>query len=184
MNITIISSSPRPESVSFRISLFLEKLFKEETKHAVSLLDVREWLPHFEEGQPVYKTLADCPPELKPLGELIFGTDAFIIVSPEYNGGYPYALKRLLDHFDKHPHTVFGIVTSSPGAMGGMRAALALQHYVAALFGLLSPYMLITPAVTEKFDEKGNLLDDKFRKSIDIFKKELLWLAEKVGQQD
>ena len=180
MNITVISSSPRQESVSYRIALFLKKRFEKETGHSTALVDVRDWLD-WDSGQPVYKSLDDCPTAFRPLAEIMFNTDAFIIVSPEYNGGMPYSLKKLFDFFPKQSHKPFAIATSSTGAMGGIRASLALQHFVVALFGILSPYMLITPKVTDKFDEEGNLLDESFQKSVDTFVKEFLWLADKIG---
>lgn len=180
MNITIISSSPRKESVSNRIALFLEKRLAAEVSHTIRLVDVRDWLG-WDVGQPVYKSIDACPESFRPLAEIMFSTDAFVIVSPEYNGGMPYSLKKLFDFFPKQSHKVFAIATSSTGAMGGMRASLAIQHFVVALFGIVSPYMLITPKVTEKFDESGNLLDESFQKNIDTFLNEFRWLLDKVG---
>jgi hypothetical protein len=61
-----------------------------------------------------------------------------------------------------------------------MRAAMQLQQFTMALFGIPSPYMLITPQVDKKFDTEGNLVDPSFQKSIDTFVNEYLWLAEKL----
>ncbi|HYH16681.1 MAG TPA: hypothetical protein VD794_15730, partial [Flavisolibacter sp.] len=58
-----------------------------------------------------------------------------------------------------------------------------LQQLVYALFGVGSPYMLVTPAVDKKFDTDGNLLDESFKKSIDVFIREFLWLAEKLVEE-
>lgn len=44
--------------------------------------------------------------------------------------------------------------------------------------------MLIVPAVDKKFDAEGNLLDEKFRKSINTFISEFIWLAEKVVEEN
>jgi len=92
-------------------------------------------------------------------------------------------LKNLLDHFPKQNHKVFGLVTASPGALGGVRAAMQLQQLVFALFGVGSPHMLITPQVDKKFDAAGNLIDPSFEKSVDVFVNEFLWLAEKVVEE-
>jgi NAD(P)H-dependent FMN reductase len=110
----------------------------------------------------------------------MFAADAFIIVTPEYNGSYSPAMQNMFDHFPKQQRKPFGLVTASPGAMGGMRAAMQLQQFTMALFGIPSPYMLLTPQVDKKFDTEGNLLDASFQKSVDTFIKEYLWLAEKV----
>jgi NAD(P)H-dependent FMN reductase len=92
-------------------------------------------------------------------------------------------MHNLFDHFPKRHHKVFGLVTASPGAMGGIRAAMQLQQFVFALFGIGSPYMLITPQVDKKFDAEGNLIDPGFQKSINTFVNEFLWLAEKVVEE-
>jgi NAD(P)H-dependent FMN reductase len=89
-------------------------------------------------------------------------------------------MKNMLDHFPKQHHKVFGIVTASPGAMGGMRASQQMLLLVPALFGIASPYMLIVPQVDKKFDEEGNLRDETFYKSVHNFISEFSWLAEKI----
>ncbi|HEU0111369.1 MAG TPA: NADPH-dependent oxidoreductase, partial [Flavisolibacter sp.] len=61
---------------------------------------------------------------------------------------------------------------------------MQLQQFVLALFGLPSPYMLITPHIEKKFDAGGNLLDPAFQKTVDLFTKELLWLAEKLVDEN
>lgn len=178
MNIEIISGSPRSESVTNRVAVFLHKKLAAETTHNIDLLDVRDYpLPLL---QKVWKSADDAPKEWQPLAKRVFAADAFILVSPEYNGGYSPAMKNLLDHFPKQSRKPFGIATASPGAMGGMRAALALQHLTCALMGIPSPTMLLVPKLHEVFNEKNELSDATFQPAIDNFVKEFLWLAEKL----
>ena len=178
MNIEIISSSPRNVSVTVRVAKHLHAILTKGTEHQIDLLDVRDFpLPMV---QRVWKSVDDTPEEWKPLAKRIFAADAFIIVTPEYNGGYSPAMKNLLDHFPKQSRKPFGIVTASPGAMGGMRAAMQLQQMVCAFSGIPCPTMLIVPQVDKKFDEGGNLTDASFQKNIDTFTKEYLWLAGKL----
>ena len=92
-------------------------------------------------------------------------------------------MQNMFDHFPKQHHKVFGLATATTGALGGMRAAMQLQQFTLALFGIPSPYMLVTPHVDKKFDVEGNLVDLTFQKSIDVFVKEFLWLAEKVVEE-
>lgn len=114
------------------------------------------------------------------MAEKIFNADAFILVTPEYNGSYAPALKNMLDHFPKHTHKAFGIVTASTGAMGGMRASQQMLLLIPAFFGIVSPQMLIVPFVDKKFDENGILLDETFEGSIANFSNEFVWLSEKL----
>ncbi len=122
-----------------------------------------------------------APEALRPLAERMFAAEAFILVSPEYNGTYSAAMKNLLDHFPKQTRKAFGIVTASTGAMGGLRASQQMQLLINALFGIGSPYMLVVPTIQNKFDEEGNLTDESFSKSIDLFVMEYLWLAESIN---
>lgn len=178
MNIEIISSSPRDLSVSFRVAKFLENYFKENSEHEIGLIDVRDW--NLGLLQNVWTSIEKTPDEFKPLAKRIFAADAFIIVTPEYNGSYTPAFQNLMDHFPKQTRKAFGLVTASPGAMGGMRASQQLLLMVPALFGIASPQLLITPMVDKKFDENNNLIDESFRKNIDLFAQEFLWLAENI----
>lgn len=175
MHIEIISGSPRKDSVSNRVARFLQQYLRKHTDHSVGLIDVREWnLPLL---QQVFQSVEQTPAAFRPLAERMFGADAFILVTPEYNGSYSPAMQNLLDHFPKQSHKAFGIVTASPGAMGGMRASQQLLLLVPALFGVASPHMLIVPFVDKKFDADANLIDAGFTKNIEVFVREFLWLA-------
>lgn len=180
MRIEIISGSPRANSVTRRVALHLLQHLQ-QSGYDAGLIDLQDWdLPNVK---AVFTSVADTPDAFKPLSERMFGAQAFILLTPEYNGSYTAELKNLLDHFPKQTHKVFGIATASPGALGGIRAAMQLQQLVFALFGIGSPYLLVTPAVDKKFDAEGNLLDPAFEKSINVFVKEFLWLAEKLSTE-
>jgi len=178
MKIEIISGSPRANSVTRRVALNLKIRLIANTNHTVDIIDLKDW--NLPPVQTVYSSVDKTPEEFKPLTERIFEADAFILVTPEYNGSYSPAMKNLLDHFPKQYHKPFGIVTASPGAMGGIRASQQLLELVPALFGIASPYMLIVPAVDKKFDVNGNLLEPSFENNIHNFVSEFLWLAEKI----
>lgn len=181
MRIEIVSGSPRQNSTTHRVALYLFQLLQEKTDHEIGLLEVRNYpLPLL---QKVFASVEETPEQHKDLARRMFSADAFIIVTPEYNGSYSPAMQNVFDHFPKQHHKVFGLVTASPGALGGMRAAMQLQQFTIALFGIPSPYMLITPAVDKKFDAEGNLIDPTFQKSIDTFVNEYLWLTEKVVEE-
>lgn len=182
MNIEIISGSPRSASITNRVALFLAKHLKATTEHNVGIIDVRDWNLGLLEN--VFSSVEKTPEQYKPLAERMFAADAYILVTPEYNGSYSPALQNLMDHFPKQSRKAFGLVTASTGAMGGMRSSQQLLLLVPALFGIASPHMLITPFVDKKFDAEGNLTDESFQKNIDNFTNEFLWLAESLVQQE
>lgn len=178
MKIEIVSGSPRSTSVTKRVALHLKNWIRQNTIHDVDIIDMKDW--SVPPVQSVWTTVDKAPHELQSLAKRIFDADAFILVTPEYNGSYSPAMKNLLDHFPKQSHKPFGIVTASPGAMGGMRASQQLLLLVPALFGIASPNMLITPAVDKKFSPDGDLLDESFQNAVHTFITEFLWLSEKL----
>ena len=181
MKIEIISGSPRIHSVTHRVAIYLQNWLKENSEHETGIIDMNEW--NIPPVQSVWVSIDKVPAEFKPLAERVFNADAIILVSPEYNGSYSPAMKNLLDHFPKQNHKPFGIVTASPGGMGGIRAAQQLLLLVPALFGIASPYMLIVPFVDKKFSPDGDLLDESFQNGVHNFIKEFLWLSEKVVEE-
>lgn len=178
MNIEIISGSPRKNSISYRIALHLKQALQEQSEHNIGLIDVRDW----DLGllQEVWTSVERTPDQFKPLAERMFAADGFILVTPEYNGSYSPALQNLMDHFPKQSRKPFGLVTSSTGAMGGMRASQQLLLFVPALFGIASPYMLIVPQADKKFTPDGKLTEEAFGNSVHTFVTEFLGLAEKL----
>jgi len=183
-NIVIISGSPREVSVSLRIAKHLLTVLDKNEDLQIELFDLSEI--EIPEIQKVWKKEEDVPENYLPIFEKMKKADGFILVSPEYNGSYSPAMKNLLDHFPKsiYKQKPFGIVTGSLGAMGGMRAAQQLLLLVPALFGIASPMMMIVPQMDKKFDEKGNLLEESFSKSIDNFLDEYLWLLNRLKERE
>ncbi len=178
MKIEIIAGSPRVASVTRRVALFLKNWLTQNSSHEVDIIDMKDW--NIPPVQSVWVSPDKTPVEFKPLAERIFHADALILVTPEYNGSYSPVLKNLLDHFPKQHHKPFGIVTASPGAMGGIRASQQLLLLIPALFGIASPYMLIVPSVDKKFSPDGDLLDESFQNNAHNFVTEFLWLAERL----
>ena len=182
MNIVIISGSPRIGSLTHRVALHLKNHLEQKTAHQIELVDMQQH--NIPPIQAAWSSIEKAPVDFQPLAKIMFEANAYILVTPEYNGSYSPAMKNLLDHFPKQHHKTFGIVTASPGAMGGIRASQQMQLLVGGLFGLLSPYMLITPGVDKKFNENGNLLDASFQVQINNFINEFIWLAEAVMPGD
>lgn len=178
MKIAIVSGSPRHQSLTKRVALHLSQQLQANAAHEVDLIDMKDL--QVPPVQTVWTSLEKVPENLQPAARIIFEADAYILVTPEYNGSYSPALKNFIDHFPKRHHKAFGIVTASPGAMGGMRASQQLLQLVPALFGVASPYMLIVPGVDKKFGITGELLDESFQHAVHNFVSEFLWLAERM----
>ncbi len=101
--------------------------------------------------------------------------DALIIVTPEYNYSIPGALKNVIDFLSKHTTKPFdkkavGIVSGSPSLLGGVRAQYHLRQILVAVNAMTMniPEVVITE-VNTKFDEAGNLTDEKTKEFLKKF---------------
>lgn len=174
----IVSGSARQNSLTRRVALNLNKAFSEtfETK----IIDLKDYaLPVIE---TVWMTKEQAPEQFQELWENMNSADAFVFVSPEYNGSYSSAMKNLLDHMPKsaYQRKAIGIVTASPGGLGGVRAAQQLILLACGLFAVPSPTLLVTPFVDKKFDENGNLQDESFAIGVNTFVNDFSWLANSL----
>lgn len=179
MNIEIIAGSPRTPSLNLRVATYLYNTLKNSGNENVGLIKLQDvQLPFI---QKVWSNEEDAPVEFRPIAKRMLNASGFIVCTPEYNGSYSPAMKNLFDHFPKQRRKAFGIVTSSDGAMGGMRAAQQMLQLVPALFGFASLNLLLVPKAHEKFDESGQLTEPLFQKQIDDFLSEFLWLFHQLN---
>jgi NAD(P)H-dependent FMN reductase len=104
--------------------------------------------------------------------------DGLIIVTPEYNHGYPGLLKHALDmNLKEYIHKAVGICGVSAGPMGGARVIENLLPVMREL-GLVTIFEDVNFGnVSKIFGEKGELKDENFLRRIDKFLNELIWMA-------
>jgi NAD(P)H-dependent FMN reductase len=104
--------------------------------------------------------------------------DGLIIVTPEYNHGYPGLLKHALDmNLEEYIHKAVGICGVSAGPFGGARAIESLLPVMREL-GLVTIFWDVNFGNVQKlFDEQGNLLDQSYLRRVDKFLDELIWMA-------
>ncbi len=104
--------------------------------------------------------------------------DGLIIVTPEYNHGYPGLLKHALDmNLAEYVHKAVGICGVSAGAFGGARVIETLLPVMREL-GLVTIFWDVNFAkVQNLFDQQGKLLDRSYERRFEKFLNELIWMA-------
>jgi NAD(P)H-dependent FMN reductase len=104
--------------------------------------------------------------------------DGLVIVTPEYNHGYPGTLKSVLDLLLKeYIHKAVAFVGVSAGPWGGTRVIEACIPMVRELGLAVTFTDLNFPSVKSKFDPQGNLLDEAYEKRVQGFIDELMWMS-------
>ena len=181
MKIIIISGSARPNRQSHKIALEVLKRLEALENIQPALLDVREKpLPLLES---IYRNHPNPTENMHHWKKELDQADAFLIVSPEHNGSYSGALKNTLDHFfEEYSNKPMGIIAVSAGALGGINAAMALQHFCLKVGGLLMPAFLLTPKVQSLFDADGILIDESYTKRLDKFLHQFIEFSQRLNK--
>jgi NAD(P)H-dependent FMN reductase len=158
MNIQIIIGSTRPGRVGPQIADWMvEQLPKSDTT-TYEIVDIVDWkLPLFDE--PIHPSMNQyMHAHTKVWSQHIKKADAYILLSPEYNAGYPAALKNAIDYLF-HEWTDKPVMIVSYGVGGGSTASGQLRQVAERLKmrpTATSPAFVIT---REMSGEDGQIKD-------------------------
>lgn len=170
--IPLLLGTPRKARASEHVAHWVYQKMMERTDVESHFFDVRDFdLPRDDYGTEIG---GDFP----GWRDAIIRADGLVIVTPEYNHGYPGALKSVLDLLLKeYIHKAVAFVGVSAGPWGGTRVIEACIPMVREL-GLAATFTdLNFPAAGTKFDESGNLLDPAYENRVKGFLDELAWMS-------
>lgn len=176
--LAIICASVRKDRKSSRVALYFKGFIEERKLADVEVLDLLDYnFPVFHERLPY---LQNPPQNVVDFAARFRSADGIIIVTPEYNGGYPASLKNVIDlltsDWRKKP---VAISTSSDGDFGGSQCLTSLQFSLWKIKAWTVPAMFPVPRVHLMFSEEGKPLEkDKTDKRAETFISELLWCIE------
>ncbi|MEP6792518.1 MAG: NAD(P)H-dependent oxidoreductase, partial [Ramlibacter sp.] len=135
------------------------------------------------------------PADVIRLKELCFEHPAWIICTPEYNASYPALLKNTLDwisspvkshavwhdDFRASRGKVVGVLSASPGALGGLRSQSHLAPLLLNLHCWLAPQNFALGRAGDAFDEQGQLMNEAARTHVQAVIDQVLWAAERLA---
>jgi NAD(P)H-dependent FMN reductase len=174
--IPLLLGTNRNGRFSEPVAKWVHSKINERADMESQLFDVRDFeLPRDDYGTGI----AGQFPEWR---DAVIKADALVIVTPEYNHGYPGVLKSVLDVLLKeYIHKAVATVSVSAGPWGGTRVCEALLPVYREL-GLVSTFTdLQFPLVRGKFDEQGNMTDPAYEKRVAGFLDELGWMARALS---
>lgn len=181
LNIPVLLGTNRKQRMSVFPAKWLVGEMEKRPEIKTRLFDVTDFdLPHDDYGQEI----KDRFPEWR---DAIVNADGLVIVTPEYNHGYPGSLKAVLDLLlREYVHKAVAFVGVSAGPWGGTRVIEAMVPMVRELGLAVTFTDLNFPSVQKVFDEQGKLLDNAFQQRVAAFLDELVWMSRvlKWGRQN
>jgi NAD(P)H-dependent FMN reductase len=173
--IAIISASIRNQRNSHRAALYFEKFIRGRNLASTVMLDLLAYdFPIFHER---LKYLKDPAASVVEFADQIKSADGVIIVTPEYNGGYPASIKNAIDLlYEEWYKKPISVVTVSDGAYAGTQVITSLLFTLWKIRAWVVPPAFPVPKVLEMFDEAGDPIDPiTTNKRAQNFIDELLW---------
>jgi chromate reductase len=161
-NIVVIVGSLRKESFTLKIAYALAKLAPASLKLDVVTLHGISFFNQDLEATP--------PADWLAFREKIQKSDGVIFVTPEYNRAISGVLKNAIDVASRpYGKSSFlgkptGIISNSPGPLGGVNAAKTLQNVLPGISGpILGQPEVYLNNVGDAFDDKGELTKDSLK---------------------
>jgi NAD(P)H-dependent FMN reductase len=172
LSIPLLLGTPRKARESESVARWVLGKLQGRDEIDSQFFDVRDFdLPRDHYGTEI----GELFPEWR---DAIIRADGLVIVTPEYNHGYPGALKSVLDLLLKeYIHKAVAFVGVSAGPWGGTRVIEACVPMVRELGLAVTFTDLNFPSAADKFDKEGKLLDSAYENRVQGFIDELVWLA-------
>ena len=156
---------------------------------------------HIELGDfdvPMYNADLEAkgtPADVMRLKQIAYEHAAWIICTPEYNASYPALVKNTFDwlsspvksdpvwndDFRATRGKVVGILSASPGALGGLRSQ---SHLVPLLLNLqcwVAPKNFALGRAADAFDAQGQLINEAAIKNVQGVIDQVIWAARRFA---
>jgi NAD(P)H-dependent FMN reductase len=130
--VLLIMGSTRASRICPAITEWIAAIGRAESKLAYEIVDLAEWkLPMNDE--PAIPAIGPyMQPHTKAWSEKITNAAGIVFVTPQYNWGYPAALKNAIDHLYREWHGK-PVVIVTYGGHGGSKCAKQLRQIAAAV---------------------------------------------------
>lgn len=155
---------------------------------------------HLELGDydiPMYNADLEAegtPADVMKLKQVFYEHPAWLVCTPEYNASYPALVKNTLDwlsspvkgdpvwndDFRFSRDKVVGVLSASPGALGGLRSQSHLIPLLLNLHCWVAPHTYALGRAGSAFDAEGRLIEESARKRVATVIEQVLWAASRL----
>lgn len=135
----------------------------------VTVIDLRDFPMPFYDGDLEQKE--GLPPNARKLKDLMLAHHGFLISSPEYNSSVSAVFKNAIDWTSRQSEgesslacfkgKVAGIMSASPGGLGGLRGLVHVRSILGNIGVLVLPDQVAIGKAHEAFNADGTLKDKK-----------------------
>ncbi len=167
-SVAVIVGSLRKESFSLKIAKAFAKIAPPSLKLDIVTLEGLSFFNQDLEATP--------PADWVAFRERIQKSDAVLFVTPEYNRSTSGVLKNAIDVGSRpYGKSSFlgkptGIIANSPGALGGVAAAMHLKSILPGISGpIMQQPEIYLNGVGDAFDDKGNLTKEALEKVLKAY---------------
>jgi chromate reductase len=187
VKVLAFAGSLRKGSFNRKLLAFAVPLVREAGAE-VTVADLKE-LP-----MPVYdgdlEEASGVPENGRKLKALMKAADAFLIATPEYNSAIPGMLKNVIDWASRSEEgekelecfrgKVCGLLSASPGALGGMRSLASTRSIFENIGTLVIPNQVAVGRAHEAFADDGSLKDQRLAAAVKAATSRLVEVAGKL----
>lgn len=171
IHLVLIYGSTRQGRFCDVVATWAAEQVRASDKFSLDLIDPAEILP----GLTAHSDDGSSSPSL---WQRMATADAFLVVTPEYNHGYPAPLKSLIDSVGQEWHAKPVAFVSYGGVSGGLRAVEQLRLVFAELHAVTIRDSVSFAGAWEQFDSSGRLLQpDRHNRSMATMLHRLHWWA-------
>jgi NAD(P)H-dependent FMN reductase len=172
LRILVIPGSTREAAFSKRLARAVPAAVP--PGHTATVVDLRDYTMPLYDGD--LEAAEGLPEGAARLRALVQQHDALLFVSPEYNSSIPAVLKNTIDWLSR-PYAaepgvsafqgkVAGLLSSSPGALGGMRGLVHLRQILMNLGVQVVTEQFSLSKANEAFADDGTLRDERGQKGV------------------
>jgi chromate reductase len=192
MKLLVFAGSTRQNSFNRRLAKVVAQMAQDSGAEVT----------HIELGDfdvPMYNADLESrgtPADVMKLKQIMFEHPAWIICTPEYNASYPALVKNTLDWisspvksdplwkegFRSTRGKLVGMLSASPGALGGLRSQSHLAPLLLNLQCWVAPSNFALARAGDAFDEQGRLVNEAARKGVQAVIDQVLWAAARLVQ--
>lgn len=155
---------------------------------SATVIDLRDFDMPLYDGD--LEAATGMPAGAVALREVVTQHDALLVVSPEYNASIPAVLKNALDWVSR-PYApepgamawrgkTAAIMSSSPGALGGLRGLVHLRQILMNLGVLVITEQFALGGAATAFGPGGELTDERQAKSVNAVVERLVAIAQRL----